>query len=183
MWICKFQKVQIFRDFLRWILSVVLKILMWRRDFFQFPCYSQEVKIPQKFIVREGGKGKREKVLCNFVRGHNRYLVSGQQEIASRRDFLAGELPCWGQILQNNMKVKNVLGFCPFATAVYWVLWILGESNWFEFHWLIMMTILTCSIARYMFEYWYRYVLTWILAWVIFPGMSIARGLVHILVE
>ena len=116
---------------------------MWRRDFFQFPCYSQEVKIPQKFIVREGGKGKREKVLCNFVRGHNRYLVSAQQEIASRRDFLAGELPCWGQILQNNMKVKNVLGCCPFATSVYWVHGILGESNWFEFHWLIMVQSVT----------------------------------------
>ena len=87
MWIP--ESWQIFCEFRFWILSVVLKILMWRGDFFQFPCYSQEEKIPQKFIVREGGKGKRTKVLCNFVPGHNRYLVSAQQEIASRGDFFA----------------------------------------------------------------------------------------------
>ena len=127
---------QIFWDFSRWILSVVLKILMWRRDFFQFPCYSQEVKIPQKFIVREGGKGKREKVLCNFVRGHNRYLVSAQQEIASRRDFLARELPCWGQILQNNMKVKNVLGFFLYS---YFGLLIPQNNTRKQLIWILMI--------------------------------------------
>lgn len=127
---------QIFWDFSRWILSVVLKILMWRRDFFQFPCYSQEVKIPQKFIVREGGKGKREKVLCNFVRGHNRYLVSAQQEIASRRDFLARELPCWGQILQNNMKVKNVLGFFLYR---YFGLLIPPNNTRKQLIWILMI--------------------------------------------
>ena len=36
-------------------------ILMLRRDFFQFPCYSREVKIPQKFIVRK--RKKRESLV------------------------------------------------------------------------------------------------------------------------
>ena len=65
-----------------------------RRDFFQFPCYFHPlVKIPQKFIVLElgdeGQKRKKREVLCNLVRGHNRYLVSAQQESAGGRDFLA----------------------------------------------------------------------------------------------
>ena len=51
------------------------------------------VKIPQKFIVLElgvvGQKRKKREVLCNLVRGHNRYLVSAQQESAGGRDFLA----------------------------------------------------------------------------------------------
>ena len=34
-------------------------------------------------------KRKKREVLCNLVRGHNRYLVSAQQESAGGRDFLA----------------------------------------------------------------------------------------------
>ena len=73
--------------------------------------------------------------MCNFVRGHNRYLVSAQQETAGRRDFLARE---GEQILQNNMKEKNVRGFFLISTLVYrkywkainFILWIThGDQN------------------------------------------------------